>query len=743
MSSQASSNPVSQRVSKLLATTQFDHPDIQAALDTLNAITFDDDQHSSGEEKKVSDGDRLRPLRKGGLRRIVENRIRNHSREFLNVFSELNNDLVDLQSNLDQMNECFEIIQSSFNTATSATKYLLEHTDKLMKEELKNEREAIAAKQIKVKKFREKFELKEEEISALTSRSMTMNIGIIEAMEHCEQIRSDCASLLSGQSPEEGEEEYQSEDIGLEIMKVTSQYLDKGYEKLLKWSISQARSGLVSKSDEIQPDVSPLMKRAINRLKSRPELFDEVINTLSTARSSSLSTLFLEALIRGGASGLPRPIELNAHDPIRYVGDMLAWIHQVMASEHEFLESLLDLKSDNRRVGQSRIFPSSLNKEDETIDEHHRPQGSSSELTVMMSSHTIIEANNQDLEDRELARKLLDTHLQGCIRPLKIRVLQTVNSQEGSLIACQLASLLEFYQGTMASTIGPDAKLTQTLTELTDQAYQVFYQLLRTISGNYLRRLEPAPVDLSVPVHIQEAMSNLRVIMSIYEGSNDGHSQNSSLHSFDNVVDLVVDPLLEGIDKMALLRTSDWDRSIFWLNCLEFILTTLEDSNSLITVQKLDGLHLTHLEKLINQYTVHLIHTSGLEAILKVIETKDPEIPLSRIPETNSKSISECLRKFDQFLTNFDPLLSSNKLLSLLNPSAIRKSFPPNHPSSDDDQGKTGNLKEFILKKSLNNLVDKYRLIYDLVSDPSNLFEFKSTILIRSLDEVKTLIGVL
>ncbi|KAI9600574.1 hypothetical protein H4Q26_000361 [Puccinia striiformis f. sp. tritici PST-130] len=82
MSSQAPSNPVSLRVSKLLATTQFDHPEIQAALDTLNAITFDDDQHSSG-----------------GLRRIVENRIRNHSREFLNVFSELNNDLVDLQSN--------------------------------------------------------------------------------------------------------------------------------------------------------------------------------------------------------------------------------------------------------------------------------------------------------------------------------------------------------------------------------------------------------------------------------------------------------------------------------------------------------------------------------------------------------------------------------------------------------------------------------------------------------------------
>lgn len=26
---------------------------------------------------------------------------------------------------------------------------------------------------------------------------------------------------------------------------------------------------------------------------------------------------------------MPRPIEMHAHDPRRYVGDMLAWVHQV------------------------------------------------------------------------------------------------------------------------------------------------------------------------------------------------------------------------------------------------------------------------------------------------------------------------------------------------------------------------------------------------------------------------------
>ncbi len=38
---------------------------------------------------------------------------------------------------------------------------------------------------------------------------------------------------------------------------------------------------------------------------------------------------------------MPRPIELSSHDPLRYVGDMLAWTHQSTASEKEYAEILL------------------------------------------------------------------------------------------------------------------------------------------------------------------------------------------------------------------------------------------------------------------------------------------------------------------------------------------------------------------------------------------------------------------
>lgn len=46
-------------------------------------------------------------------------------------------------------------------------------------------------------------------------------------------------------------------------------------------------------------------------------------------RHNALFRRFISALTRGGPGGLPRPIEVHAHDPLRYAGDMLGWLHQV------------------------------------------------------------------------------------------------------------------------------------------------------------------------------------------------------------------------------------------------------------------------------------------------------------------------------------------------------------------------------------------------------------------------------
>ena len=91
------------------------------------------------------------------------------------------------------------------------------------------------------------------------------------------------------------------------------------------------------------------------------------MDEFGTARRSTVVRGFIDALTRGGPGGTPRPIEMHSHDPlrysgqtvpeglvvfgrksslmrafpIRYVGDMLAWLHQATASEKEHLEALL------------------------------------------------------------------------------------------------------------------------------------------------------------------------------------------------------------------------------------------------------------------------------------------------------------------------------------------------------------------------------------------------------------------
>ena len=48
-----------------------------------------------------------------------------------------------------------------------------------------------------------------------------------------------------------------------------------------------------------------------------------------TMEEAAVLRRFIGALTRGGAGGMPRPIEMHAHDPRRFIGDMLAWVHQV------------------------------------------------------------------------------------------------------------------------------------------------------------------------------------------------------------------------------------------------------------------------------------------------------------------------------------------------------------------------------------------------------------------------------
>lgn len=203
-------------------------------------------------------------------------------------------------------------------------------------------------------------------------------------------------------------------------MAATGTQTEAGYAKIFRWTEFQFRQ----MTREAQLEVSPILQEAVKRLSQRPVMLNDALNVLTSTRAAAIQQAFLDALTRGGPNGLPRPIEIHAHDPTRYVGDMLAWIHQATASEHETLESLFGVKG-RRMVGQERAQ-------------------SRSEVDRMVS-------------------EALDRNLEGLGRPLKLRIEQTIKSQEGIIMTYRIVNLVQFYLVTMRKTIGEHAQLVNTL----------------------------------------------------------------------------------------------------------------------------------------------------------------------------------------------------------------------------------------------------------------------------------------
>lgn len=266
-----------------------------------------------------------------------------------------------------------------------------------------------------VQLFLARFTLSPAEEAALSSREVEVGPEVFAALDHVEKIRNDCRALLGG---DEGKMQ-----AGLDIMAATGAAMEAGYAKVSRWCELQFRQ----MTRESQLDVSSSLKAGVRRLASRPQMLKDALSVLASTRQAAILQAFLDALTRGGPNGLPRPIEIHAHDPTRYVGDMLAWVHQMTASEHEFLEQLFEARTGRRMVGAERAAASD--------------------------------------DAQRLVAEVLDRNLEGLGRPLKLRIEQTVKTQEGVVMTYKIVNLVQFYLVTMRKTIGADALLSKTLQE--------------------------------------------------------------------------------------------------------------------------------------------------------------------------------------------------------------------------------------------------------------------------------------
>ncbi|KAF9429135.1 Golgi transport complex subunit 6 [Entomortierella beljakovae] len=646
-----SANPLSAKLTKLLSSS-LDDPKLRTSLTALSefySVNAVNARHN--------------------LRGDIESRATSVNYEFLKELEKVNKQFLELEAEMNTMNSLCQEMQERLNVANDKTVTLLEQTDAL-----REQSKICVVRQTLLEAFLDRFTLSESEITILCSTAMEVTPIFFDALEHLENIHADCNALLITEH----------QRAGLEIMDSMRQYRNISYDKLYRWMQNECRT--MSRPDGMM-EVRDVTKKAIQALKQDDQNFRNILEELVHVRRNAILRAFIDALTRGGPGGTPRPIELHAHDPLRYIGDMLAWIHQTVASEREFLESLL---SSERRI---------------------RDRGKTEIKLPKASPLRLVE---NDASDAEIVDSLLDKNLEGTARPLKSRVDQVLISQANAITAFKISNLIKFYSSTIEKAIGADAALSKTLHEISESSMQVFYEAIGKHSVELLRRPNVPGHDLGPTTSVKETVSQLKEITKSFDTS--FVQDDEANKDFAPILGAIIDPLFQ-MCEISVSNQNAFNRAIFMMNCLHYVQSALVYPFTTSKVKELEKQIQGYVDIVVDEQHIVLLRQSGISPLIQAMETKDENTPLSQVPNMDVASVSAVLSKLDHFLgsVNLDLTAWLSKIVS----SRLAKTIS------------TQNVKMF---------VDAYRRLCNAIEDPANMYEFPATILVRTADDVELLL---
>uniref|UniRef100_A0AAQ4RL75 Conserved oligomeric Golgi complex subunit 6 n=1 Tax=Gasterosteus aculeatus aculeatus TaxID=481459 RepID=A0AAQ4RL75_GASAC len=399
------------------------------------------------------------------------------------------------------------------------------------------------------------------------------------------------------------------------IMEQMAVLQETSYEQLYRWAQNDCR-GLTQESC----DVSPVLTQAMEALQDRPVLYKYTLDEFGTARRCAVVRGFIDALTRGGQGGTPRPIEMHSHDPMRYVGDMLAWLHQATASEKEHLEALL----------KQVTLPG-------------------------------VEENLQEVV----------AHItEGVCRPLKVRIEQVIVAEPGAVLLYKLSNLLKFYHHTISSIIGTSvASLLITIEEMHILSKKMFFNSLSLHASRLMDKVELPPVDLGPTASLTQTLSLLREVLASHDSS--VVPLDARQADFAQVLSCILDPLLQ-LCTVSASNLGTADMATYMVNSLYVMKTTLALFE--FTDKRLEMLEFqieAHLDTLINEQASYVLTRAGLSYIYSCVQQHSAEQgPLSLLPSMESSSVKAAMVQFDRYLSSPDTLVMPqlNFLLSALKP---------------------------------------------------------------------------
>nr|XP_011459070.1 PREDICTED: conserved oligomeric Golgi complex subunit 6 [Fragaria vesca subsp. vesca] len=676
---------LSRKLKKVLE-CRTDSPDVLSSLNTLSSFYAENT-----------------PQSRRNLRSSIEKRGLSINVDFLEASRAAQQALDRVEDEVNALANCCDKIAKALNSCSATTGDIITTTERL-----KQELNVTTQRQQIVSCFLRDYQLSNQEINAL--REDELSESFFKALSHVQEIHANCKLLLRTHH----------QRAGLELMDMMAVYQEGAYERLCRWVQAECRQ----LGDSDNPQVSDLLRTAVRCLKERPVLFKYCAEEVANMRHNALFRRFISALTRGGPGGVPRPIEVHAHDPLRYVGDMLGWLHQALASERELVLALLD--------------PDSI---------------ADSPTTNQMSKSQ--ESNSQKIESD--ITFVLDRIFEGVCRPFKLRVEQVLQSQSSLIISYKLSNTLEFYSYTISDLLGSETALSNTLWTLKDAAQKTFFDILK-IRGERLLRYPPlVAVDLSPPPAVREGVS---VLLELVETYNSMMLQKKP--PFDQVISALLDPIIQISEQAAeahkskgaghssrrnrmssdsgkfskssvdaLLsssstpspQSSETSSKIFLINCLCAIQQPLLGHEVAAEyVKSLGAMIDRHIHGLVANEVDAILKRCGLSN--KMSHFRDSankesgNTPLVEIEDTSPAALSESLKAF------FGLVLGSDSSLP------------------EFEQMQVPKLRAEACIQVAKALAEIYDLTYEAIMDPKNGYSDPKSLARHPPDQIRTILGI-
>ena len=450
-----------------------------------------------------------------------------------------------------------------------------------------SEKRQVETKQQLLDAFKQHFVVSDADLATLTSTAEPVNDDFFRILTRVKKIHQDSQVLLGSED----------QRLGLEILEQSSRQLNAAFQKLYRWIQREFKS-----LDLENPQISAAIRRALRVLAERPTLFQNCLDFFAEARENILSNNFYAALT--GAPVDPdhpvmgKAIELSAHDPLRYISDMLAWAHSATVSEREALEVLFLSEGDEIAKGiQAGIESEPWSRTD---DDDEGPA----------------------FDGRKALNQLVDRDLAGVLRQLKQRTEQVVQSHEDATLSYKIANLVTFYCSIFSSLLGEQSTLLQTLRPLADSAMRSFRSTMREHVATLQVDTAISPDDLAPPDFLLVALETLQVLMKSYDTSIITTNRTKHIEGFQPILQDALDPFLAGCENITL-RLRSPNQHIFALNCLLATKETLKMYAFADRTEELQPRIDEHEKELTGAAHEWFLTESGLKMLVDHVATPD------------------------------------------------------------------------------------------------------------------------